>query len=110
MLLGILKPMIPYPLLWEGAVRTVGSHLGCIPNCSEVPPPPPTGEPPFPAPPPAPLPKTPPPSPPPPPQGASDRQLVGGGGGSWRPKPRGRPPWGLYTLTPPRMRDHQSFG
>ena len=29
--------MIPYPLLWEGAVRTVRSHLGCIPNCSEVP-------------------------------------------------------------------------
>ena len=43
--LGIPKPMIPYPLLWEGAVRTVGSHLGRIPNCSEVPdtPPPPPG-------------------------------------------------------------------
>ena len=43
MWLGIPKPMIPYPLLWEGAVRTVGSHLGRIPNCSEVPdtPPPP---------------------------------------------------------------------
>ena len=40
-LLGIPKTMIPYPLLWEGAVRTVGSHLGRIPNCSEVPPPPP---------------------------------------------------------------------
>ena len=41
---GIPKPMIPYPLLWEGAVRTVGSHLGRIPNCSEVPdPPPPQG-------------------------------------------------------------------
>ena len=38
------KPMIPYPLLWEGAVQTVGSHPGCIPNCSEVPdPPPPRG-------------------------------------------------------------------
>ena len=33
--------MIPYPLLGQGAVRTVGSHLGCIPNCSEPPPPPP---------------------------------------------------------------------
>ena len=44
--LGIPKPMIPYPLLWEGAVRTVGSHLGRIPNCSEVPDtPPPTGTP-----------------------------------------------------------------
>ena len=42
--LGIPKPMIPYPLLWEGAVRTVGSHLGRIPICSEVPdPPPPRG-------------------------------------------------------------------
>ena len=66
--LGIPKPMIPYPLLWEGAVRTVGSHLGRIPNCSEVPnPPPPPGEPP-----------SPPPLPEPSPQGASGRQLVGG--------------------------------
>ena len=39
--LGIPKPLIPYPLLWEGAVRTVGSHLGRIPNCSRVPDPPP---------------------------------------------------------------------
>ena len=46
--LGIPKPMIPYPLLWEGAVRTVGSHLGRIPNCSETPdtPPPPGNRPP----------------------------------------------------------------
>ena len=35
MWLGIPKPMIPYRLLWEGAVRTVGS-MGRIPNCSEV--------------------------------------------------------------------------
>ena len=60
----------PYPLLWEGAVLIVGSHLGHIPNRSEVPePPPPPGEPPSPAP----L-----PDPPPHPQGASGRQLVGG--------------------------------
>ena len=39
MWLGIPKPMIPYPLLGQGAVRTVGSHLGNIPNCSEPPPP-----------------------------------------------------------------------
>ena len=46
--LGIPKPMIPYPLLWEGTVRTVGSHLGRIPNCSELPdtPPPPGNRPP----------------------------------------------------------------
>ena len=31
--LGIPKPMIPRPLLLEGAVRTIGSHLGRIPNC-----------------------------------------------------------------------------
>ena len=40
-LLGIPKPLIPYPLLWEGAVGTVGSHLGRIRNCSEMPDPPP---------------------------------------------------------------------
>ena len=64
--LGIPKPMIPYPLLWEGAVRTVGSHLGRIPNCSEVPdtPPPPPREPPSLVP----LPKPPPPRTPPPPK------------------------------------------
>ena len=67
--------MIPYPLLWEGAVRTVGSHLGRIPNCSEVPDTPhPPGEPPSPAP----LLEPPLPEPPPPPQGASSRPLVGG--------------------------------
>ena len=81
--LGIPKPMIPYPLLWEGAVRTVGSHLGRIPNCSEVPdnPPPPPREPrePREQPSPAPLPEPPPlQAPPPPPLGASGRQLVGG--------------------------------
>ena len=87
--LGIPKPMIPYPLLWEGAVRTVGSHLGRIPNCSEVPdtPPPPHGNPgnrppPPPEPPsPAPLldpPLQAPPPPPPPPLGAFGQQLVGG--------------------------------
>ena len=43
--LGIRKPMIPYPLLWEGAVRTFGSHLGRIPNCSQVPDTPPLPEP-----------------------------------------------------------------
>ena len=48
MLLGIPKLIIPYSLLWEGAVRTVGSHLGRIPNCSEVPDPPPPREPPLP--------------------------------------------------------------
>ena len=78
MWLGIPKPMIPYPLLWEGAVRTVGSHLGRIPNCSEVPDtPPPTGTPGTPPPrePPSPAPlldpplKAPPPPPPPPPKG-----------------------------------------
>ena len=44
MLLGIPKLMIPWPLLWDGAVRAVGSHVGRIPNCSKVPdprPPPP---------------------------------------------------------------------
>ena len=85
MWLGIPKPMIPYPLLWEGAVRTVGSHLGRIPNCSEVPdtPPPhgnPGNPPPPPREPPSPAPLLDPPlqGPPPPPQGASGRQLVGG--------------------------------
>ena len=43
--LGIRKPMIPYPLLRKGAVLAVGSHLGRIPNCSEVPPPPPENRP-----------------------------------------------------------------
>ena len=90
--LGIPKLMIPYPLLGQGAVRIVGSHVGRIPNCSEVPQPPP--------PPPArhakapkiAPPKTPPPRPPPP-GGASGQQLVGGGGGgSWCPEPRSRPP------------------
>ena len=59
--LGIPKPMIPSPLLWEGAVRTIGSHLGCILNYSEVPDnplpqgtPAPLLEPPLPAPPPLP--------------------------------------------------------
>ena len=73
MWLGIPKPMIPYPLLWEGAVRTVGSHLVCIPSCSEVPdtPHPPWGTalpapPPPNAPPPGTPPKTPLPTPPPP--------------------------------------------
>ena len=66
MWLGISKPMIPYPLLWEGAVRTVGSHLGRIPKCSEVPDTPPTPETPGTALPGAP-PRTPPSKPPPPP-------------------------------------------
>ena len=35
--LGIPKPMIHYPLLGKGAMRTVGSHLGRIPNRSQVP-------------------------------------------------------------------------
>ena len=90
--LGIPKPMIPYPLLWEGAVRTVGSHLGRIHNCSEVPdtPPPPPGTPgtagtALPGTPP----RTPPSKPPPPPRGL--RPTVSWGG-SWRPGPRGRPP------------------
>ena len=81
MWLGIPKPMIPYPLLWEGAVRTVRSHLGRIPNCSEVPDTPPPPETPgtagtaLPG---APR-RTPPSKPPlPPPLGASGRQLVGG--------------------------------
>ena len=82
MWLGIPKTMIPYPLLWEGAVPTVGLHLGRIPNCSELPDPPPPGTPGTPgtALPGAP-PRTPPlqaPLPPPPPQGASGQQLVGG--------------------------------
>ena len=84
--LGIPKPMIPYPLLWEGAVRTVGSHLGRIPNCSEVPdiPPPPPGTPGTA------LPGAPPRTPPsPPPRGL--RPTVSWGG-SWRPGPRGRRP------------------
>ena len=37
MWLGIPKPMIPYPLLGQGVVRTVKSHLGRTLNCSEVP-------------------------------------------------------------------------
>ena len=84
--LGIPKPMIPYPLLWEEAVRTVGSHLGRIPNCSEVPdtPPPPTGTPGTAPPPPPPgtalpgAPARPPPPSPPSPPGAFGQQLVGG--------------------------------
>ena len=72
--LGIPKPMIPYPLLWEGALRTSRSHLGRISNCSELPnPPPPLGNrtPRRPPHPPAPCPK-------PLPKGASGQQLVGG--------------------------------
>ena len=34
-LLGILKPMIPHRLLREGAVRTVGTHLGRTPPAAE---------------------------------------------------------------------------
>ena len=34
--LGIPKPMIPYPLLGQGVVRTVGSHLCRTPNVKEV--------------------------------------------------------------------------
>ena len=99
--LGIPKPMIPYPLLGEGAVRTIGSHLGRIPNCSEVPdpPPPPPGNPgnrppwrPSQNPPPPP---SPPPPPPPPSRGL--RPAVSWGG-SWRPGPRGRPPRGGAVL------------
>ena len=37
MWVGIPKPMIPYPPFGEGAVQTVGSHLGHIPNHLEVP-------------------------------------------------------------------------
>ena len=37
MWLGIPKPMMPFPLLGQGAVRTVRSHLGRRPNRSEVP-------------------------------------------------------------------------
>ena len=95
--LGIPKPMIPYPLLWEGAVRTVGSHLGRIPNCSEVPDTPPPhgnpGNPPPPREPPSPAPLLDPPlqAPPPPPPPRGLRPTVSWGG-SWRPEPRGRPP------------------
>ena len=65
---------MPCPLLFEGAVRAVRSHLGRIPNCSEVhdTPPLPTSETPSPAP----LPEPPPSQNNPPPQGASGRQLV----------------------------------
>ena len=76
-------------LLGQGVVRTIGSHLGLIPNCSEVPhTPPPPGQKPLqhphlincPS-------RT-------PPKGAFSQRLVGGGGagggggGSWRPEPR----------------------
>ena len=95
--LGIPKPMIPYPLLWEGAVRTVGSHLGRIPNCSEVPDTPPPGNRPprrpSHTPPPSqnpPLLEPPPPrTPPPPPRGLRPTVTWGG---IWRPEPRGHPP------------------
>ena len=81
MWLGMPKPMIPYPFLWEGAVRTVKSHLGHVSDCSEVPDTPlPPGN--------GPSQKS--PSEPPPPQGASGQQLVGGG--SWRPEPKPPPP------------------
>ena len=43
--LGIPKPIIPYPLLWEGAVRSVGSHLGRIPNFRRCPTPHPPSKP-----------------------------------------------------------------
>ena len=82
--LGMPKPMIPYPLLGQGVVRTVKSHLGRIPNCSEVPdtPLPPGG--PAVAPPRTPLPA------PPPPQGGLWPTVRGGG--SWRPQPKSCPP------------------
>ena len=59
-------------------MRTVGSHLGRIPNCFEVPdnPPPPQGTA-LPGGPPD-APKCPSQNPPPPPQWASGQQLVGG--------------------------------
>ena len=93
MWLGIPKPMIPYRLLWEGAVRTVGSHLGRIPNCSEVtdPPPPPGTALPG-APPPPGRPSQNPPSQPPPPPPPKGLWPTVSWGGSWRPKPRGPPP------------------
>ena len=92
--LGIPKPMIPYPLLWEGAVRTVGSHLGRIPNCSQVPDPPPPPRPPPGIRPPRWPPRRPSqnlPSNPPPPPPRGLRPTVSWGG-KWRPKPRGCPP------------------
>ena len=98
--LGIPKPMIPYPLLWEGAVRTVGSHLGRIPNCSEVPDtPPPPREPREPPPPPPPRePPSPAPLLDPPLQAPPPPRPTVSGGGSWRPEPRGRPPRGFHEL------------
>ena len=90
----IRKPVIPYPLLWEGAVRTVGSHLGRIPNCSEVPntPHPPGNRPPRRPRPPTP-PRHPSQNPPstPPPRGLRPTDSWGGRG---RPEPRGHPPGG----------------
>ena len=71
MWLGIPKPMLPYPPLGQGVVRTVRTHLGRMPNCLEVPPPPfPPGKS---------------PSQTPPPPGASGQWM---GGGSWCPDPR----------------------
>ena len=68
------KPMMPYlRLLGQGVVRTVGSHLGRIPNCLEVrPPPPPRGQKPLPS-----LPIA--PSNPPPPRGPPANGWWGGG-------------------------------
>ena len=94
--------MIPYPLLWEGAVRTIGSHLGRIPNCSEVPdppPPPPGNRPPR-------RPSRNPPLPEPPPSPTGLRPTVSWGG-SWRPKPRGRLPRGANI--PPKAATQAAY-
>ena len=95
MWLGIPKPMVPYSLLWEGAVRTVGSLVARIPNCLEFPdtPLPPRDRPPR-CPPPPRRPSQNPPSQPPPPPPARPRGLrrTVSWGGSWRPEPRSRPP------------------
>ena len=79
--LGIPKLMIPYPLLWEGAVRThTWAAYPTVRRCPTPPPPRGTALPGAP-------PRTPPPSQnPPPPRGL--RPTVSWGG-SWRPKLRG---------------------
>ena len=105
--------MIPSPLLWEGAVRTVGSHLGRIPNCSEVPntPQPPRNRPPRRPP------RRPTQNPPPPPRGL--RPTVSWGGGVVGVRNRGFAPppppgstaqkWAARALFPEQSVGHYPY-
>ena len=95
MWLGIPKPMIPCPLLGQGVVRIVGSHLGYIPTCSEVPEPPPSRQKPLPHPNLIAPPRTPPSAPHPHPHPPRGPPATVSWEGSWHPKLRSHLPHDL---------------